>query len=74
MRRTACLTALLAAVLATGSGFAQTYPQRAVRIVVALAPGGGTDNLTRIIAPKLAESLGQQFVVENRAEIGRAHV
>ena len=70
MRRTACLTALLAAVLATGSGFAQTYPQRAVRIIVPLAPGGGTDNLTRIIAPKLADILGQQFVVENRAGAG----
>ena len=70
MRRAACLTALLTAALATGSGFAQTYPQRSVRIIVPLAPGGGTDNLTRIIAPKLVEILGQQFVVENRAGAG----
>jgi tripartite-type tricarboxylate transporter receptor subunit TctC len=41
-----------------------------VRIIVALAPGGGTDNLTRIMAPRLTELLGQQIVVENRAGAG----
>ncbi len=61
-----------------GIAHSQGYPARPVRIVVALAPGGGTDNLTRIMAPKLTELLGQQIVVENRAgaggQIGADHV
>ena len=67
--------AAVAAVVALASLYcttteAQLFPARPVRIVVALAPGGGTDNLTRIIAPKLSELLGQLFVVENRAGAG----
>ncbi|HTE15062.1 MAG TPA: tripartite tricarboxylate transporter substrate binding protein [Burkholderiales bacterium] len=46
------------------------FPNRLVRIIVPLAPGGGTDNLTRIMAPRLTESLGQQVVVENRPGAG----
>jgi tripartite-type tricarboxylate transporter receptor subunit TctC len=48
----------------------QTFPARLVRIVVPLAPGGGTDNLTRIMAPKLSEVLGQQVIVDNRPGAG----
>ena len=62
--------AFCALAVAATFAFAQNYPTRPVRIVVALAPGGGTDNLTRIIAPKLTELLGQQMVVENRAGAG----
>ena len=46
---------------------AQTYPNRPVRLIVATAPGGGTDTLARILGSKLGERLGQQFVVDNRA-------
>ena len=46
------------------------YPNRLVRIIVPLAPGGGTDNLTRIMAPRLIELLGQQVVIENRPGAG----
>ena len=46
------------------------YPNRLLRIIVPLAPGGGTDNLTRIIVPRLIELLGQQVVVENRPGAG----
>jgi tripartite-type tricarboxylate transporter receptor subunit TctC len=45
---------------------AQQYPARAVRIVIPFAPGGGTDNLTRILAPRLTEILGQQILIDNR--------
>jgi tripartite-type tricarboxylate transporter receptor subunit TctC len=45
---------------------AQPYPTRPVRIIIPFAPGGGTDNLTRIMAPKLTELLGQQILIDNR--------
>ena len=45
----------------------QSYPQRVVTIIVPLAPGGGADFVTRLIADGLSNSaLGQRFIVENR--------
>jgi tripartite-type tricarboxylate transporter receptor subunit TctC len=44
---------------------AQSWPMRPVTMVVGFAPGGGTDVLARIIAPRLSEVLGQQVVIEN---------
>ncbi len=46
---------------------AQSFPSKPVRVIVPFAPGGGTDNLTRIMAPRLTELLGQTIVVDNRA-------
>ena len=68
--RRAFVLALSAGALFAGAAAAQPFPAKPVRVIVALAPGGGTDNLTRIIAPKLTELLGQQIVVENRAGAG----
>ena len=52
------------------SALAQTYPAKTVRFIVPSAPGGGTDIVTRVVAQKMSESMGQQFVVENRAGAG----
>ena len=56
----------LCLAFASFAAAAQTYPNRAVRVVVGFPPGGGTDILARVLAPQLSQSLGQPFVVENR--------
>jgi len=57
----------LAAMLATtGNTLAQTFPTKAIRIVVPAVPGGGTDILARLLSPKLTENFGQTIIVDNR--------
>ena len=61
---------LIAALLiscASAAAHAQSWPAKPVRVVVAFAPGGSLDFVTRIVAERLSQDLGQQFVVENRA-------
>jgi tripartite-type tricarboxylate transporter receptor subunit TctC len=65
--RTALRTAIGAAalVLAT-SGFAQTYPNKAIRVVIPFPPGGTLDVVGRMLGQKLSEQMGQPVVIENK--------
>ena len=52
---------------AAAPSWSQTYPARAVRVIVPYAPGGGSDVISRILAQRMSEILGRQFVIDNRA-------
>ena len=58
-------TAFLASALSQAADPA--YPARPIRLLVPFAPGGGADTLARIITPRLHESMGQAWVVDNRS-------
>jgi tripartite-type tricarboxylate transporter receptor subunit TctC len=59
------IASLLAVSFFLAPASAQTWPTRPLTLVVPFAPGGGTDVLSRIIARRLSEVIGQQVVVEN---------
>lgn len=64
-------TLIKAAVLALGcavlpAAFAQSYPARAVRVVIPFPPGGTLDTVGRMLAQKLSEQTGQAFIIENK--------
>lgn len=52
--------------LASWPGWAQSYPAKAIRLVVPQAAGGGSDTIARFVAERLAAALGQQVVVDNK--------
>ena len=62
------LLSVATSALAQNSG----YPNKPVRLIVQFPPGGGSDIVARVIARRMSETLGQQFVVDNRAGAGGA--
>jgi tripartite-type tricarboxylate transporter receptor subunit TctC len=69
--RTALLAAMACAIAApVPDARSQSYPDRSVRVIVGLAPGGGTDTVGRVMTQKLGEVLGQPFIVDNRPSAG----
>ena len=61
------IAALTMAVAAGPAAHAQTWPAKPVRVIVPFAPGGGTDIQARLLAKAFHDSMGQTFVIENRA-------
>jgi len=57
-------------LLLSAAAFAQSYPDRAIRLIVSYPPGGGTDVTARAITPKLSELLGKQVLIDNRPGAG----
>ena len=58
---------LAAAMLVASPAFAQVWPSRPVRVVAAYPAGGSIDIVARLVSQRLGESLGQPFIVENKA-------
>jgi len=66
----ACLTAAAFVALATTPAWAQSFPARPMRFLVGGPPGSGQDLVSRMLAPKLSERLGQPVVVEQKTGAG----
>ena len=65
---TACILAI--AVLSGAPLQAQSWPERPIRLVVPFPPGGLIDNMARLVAPRLAQELGQPVVIDNKPGAG----
>jgi tripartite-type tricarboxylate transporter receptor subunit TctC len=70
--RQLCRVALLSSLLGitASNAMAQAYPNKPIKLIVPFAPGGFTDVVARILGQKLSISLGQPFVIENKAGAG----
>jgi len=57
---------LLAAALAAGTAWAQSYPSKPIHVVVGFPPGGGNDIIARMVGAKMQESWGQPVLIDNK--------
>ena len=64
--RLVAATVAALAYACTGAAFAQPYPTKPIRAIVPFAPGSATDQIARAFGAKMAETLGQPLVIENR--------
>jgi tripartite-type tricarboxylate transporter receptor subunit TctC len=67
MRLVQAVAVIVCSAACAGSGLAQTYPAKPVRMIVPFPPGGAADIIGRVLSQKLSEQLGQQVIVDNRA-------
>jgi tripartite-type tricarboxylate transporter receptor subunit TctC len=66
MRYAVSVIMIVAAIAAAGSGFAQNYPSRPIRLVVPFPPGGNVDVFSRVLFREVEKNLGTNIVVDNR--------
>ncbi|MBU3631515.1 tripartite tricarboxylate transporter substrate binding protein [Polynucleobacter sp. AP-Melu-500A-A1] len=62
--------ALIFSILMVGLSYAESFPDRPIKLIVGYAPGGGTDLVARVLAPYLSKALGQPIVVDNKPGAG----
>jgi tripartite-type tricarboxylate transporter receptor subunit TctC len=70
MKRLACAVLFGLTVISIAHAQTSKWPERPVRMIVPLAPGGGTDIIARLFASRLSMEFGQQFIVDNRSGAG----
>jgi tripartite-type tricarboxylate transporter receptor subunit TctC len=64
------LLTLAALMIGISGAFAQSYPNRPVKVILGYSPGGGIDIMARTLSQKLTQILGQPFIVENKPGAG----
>ena len=70
MRKFVTLLTCIVALGASAATWAQSWPQKPVRLINPFPPGGGTDTFARPLAARLSQAMGQQFIVENMGGVG----
>ena len=71
-KKTTWLTAIAGGLLTLSTQVYAAYPEKPIQLIVPYAPGGTTDLIARIVAPKLGEALGQSVVILNKPGAGGA--
>jgi tripartite-type tricarboxylate transporter receptor subunit TctC len=72
LRKALCAAAAAAFALTSTGASAQAYPDKPIRFIVPMAPGGGVDVISRLVGQQLATQIGQPVIVENKPGAGGA--